>query len=405
MKILILAQYFPPDMGGGATRAYNVAKGLSSDGCEVTIITAFPHYPTGNIPQKYKWKPFVIEDTKEFRIFRTIVPPFSSQGIIKRILLFFSFVISSLFPIFLLGKIDIIWAANPNVISMFPSYIYKKLKRSPLIQNVDDLWPEVLYDLGVKKASMLARFGVVIANITYNMASAITPISSSYSLILKRKYHVESNRINVLQAGVDLTRFADINSESESSSDNFIVLYIGSFSPAYNFYQVFKAAELLTHKPEIEFIIQGGGELAKELEFMATKSSANIKVVSKIVNRDEVARILGGADILLLPLCGFGAIELGISSKIYEYQAARKPIICCSQGAPGNYVKETKSGIVVEPGDYEALAEAIMYLKENQNEAAKFGQSGWKYVESNLSIEIIGQKMKHLCNKLITNNT
>ena len=26
MRVLILAQYFPPDMGGGATRAYNAAK-------------------------------------------------------------------------------------------------------------------------------------------------------------------------------------------------------------------------------------------------------------------------------------------------------------------------------------------------------------------------------------------
>ena len=28
MRVLVLAQYFPPDMGGGATRAYNVAEGL-----------------------------------------------------------------------------------------------------------------------------------------------------------------------------------------------------------------------------------------------------------------------------------------------------------------------------------------------------------------------------------------
>jgi len=28
MRVLILSQIFPPDMGGSATRAYNVAKGL-----------------------------------------------------------------------------------------------------------------------------------------------------------------------------------------------------------------------------------------------------------------------------------------------------------------------------------------------------------------------------------------
>ena len=57
LKVLIIAQYFPPDMGGGATRAYNVAKGLKLNGCEVTVVTAFPHYPSGNVPERYRWKP------------------------------------------------------------------------------------------------------------------------------------------------------------------------------------------------------------------------------------------------------------------------------------------------------------------------------------------------------------
>ncbi len=85
---------------------------------------------------------------------------------------------------------------------------------------------------------------------------------------------------------------------------------------------------------------------------------------------------------------------MGISSKLYEYQAAGKPILCCSSGQPGRYVSETKSGIVVEPGDYEALAKAILYLKENEGVAKKLGASGRQYVEKTLSIEKIGFKMK-----------
>jgi len=36
MRVLVLAQYLPPDMGGGATRAYNVAEGLSKTGLKKT---------------------------------------------------------------------------------------------------------------------------------------------------------------------------------------------------------------------------------------------------------------------------------------------------------------------------------------------------------------------------------
>ena len=61
-------------MGGGATRAYNTAKGLLKAGCTVTVVSAFPHYPTGNIPAKYKWTPLKAEYKKKLRVFRTFVP-------------------------------------------------------------------------------------------------------------------------------------------------------------------------------------------------------------------------------------------------------------------------------------------------------------------------------------------
>jgi len=84
---------------------------------------------------------------------------------------------------------------------------------------------------------------------------------------------------------------------------------------------------------------------------------------------------------------------MGLSSKLYEYQAAGKPILCCSGGQPGRYVSETESGVVVKPGDYEGLVKAVLYLRENRDVAERLGASGRRYVENNLSIEKIGLKM------------
>jgi len=397
MRVLIVAQYFPPDMGGGATRACNVAKGLSKNGCAVTVVSAFPHYPTGNIPEEYRWKPLSIDYESELKVIRTFVPPLASEGFVKRVLLFASFVVSSLFALPFVGKVDAIWAANPNVISFYPSFVYRIVKRCPLVQNVDDLWPEALYDLGVSRRSFLARLGEFMAKIAYRLASAITPISPGYVDVLTNKYEVEPSKVSVIPAGVDLSKFVNRNQNGKNVDGRFTVLYIGVFSPAYDFDQVFKTAELLSSFSDVEFIIQGGGELAGILQSKVKKMGLmNVKVVERIVSRDEVARVLSEADALLLPLNGVGSIEMGISSKLYEYQATGKPIICCSSGQPGRYVSETKSGIVVKPGGYEALAKAILYLRENQDVAEKLGASGRRYVENNLSVEKIGLKMKKL---------
>jgi len=400
MKVLIIAQYFPPDMGGGATRAYNVAKGLLKAGCTVTVVSAFPHYPTGNIPEKYRLKPLSIEYEGKLKIIRTFVPALASEGFVKRILLFASFVVSSLFALPFIGRVDVVWAANPNIISFYPGLIYKVMKCSPLVQNVDDLWPEALYDLGMSRRSFLARLGEFIARIAYRLASAVTPISPAYVDVITNKYKVAPRKVYVVQAGVDLDRFSYEQRSVKNEDGKFTVLYIGAFSPAYDFDQVFKAAEQLASSSDVEFVIQGGGELADALESKVKETGLrNVKVVNRIVSREEVARILGEADALLLPLNGVGSIEMGISSKLYEYQAAGKPIICCSGGQPGCYVSETKSGLVVKPGDYQTLAKSILCLMENRAFAEKLGRSGRRYVKNNLSIAHIGMRMRKVLEK------
>jgi len=64
VNVLIFCQYFPPDFGGASKRAYNVAKALKIQGCDVVVITSFPHYPHGNIPKKYSRKFFSNEELK-----------------------------------------------------------------------------------------------------------------------------------------------------------------------------------------------------------------------------------------------------------------------------------------------------------------------------------------------------
>jgi colanic acid biosynthesis glycosyl transferase WcaI len=392
LHVLIIAQYFPPDMGGGATRAYNMAKGLSLCGCEVTVVAAFPHYPTGRISKEYRRKFVCIapEQDKKIRIIRTFVPPLASKGFSNRLILFSSFVLSSLAAVPFTRRINAIWASNPNVIAVFPSLIYGVLKNCPVFQNVDDLWPEALYDLGANEGSSLAKLGEVMAKFTYTMSDGVTPISPGYVHTLESKYAVSKNKIAVIPAGADLDHFKYLSSKKENK--RFRVLYIGAFSPAYDFKQIIEAAKLL---PEVEFVIQGGGELANGLRVQINESGVlNVKLVEKIVSRQEVAQIMSEADALILPLNGVGSIEMGISSKLYEYQAAGKPIICCSNGQPGRYVADTKSGIVVKPGDFKKLADTIRYLTAHADVAKSLGNSGKKYVYDNLSIKQIGARMK-----------
>ena len=393
MHILIISQIFPPDMGGSATRAYNLAKGLVANGVGITVVAGFPHYPSGNVPEEYRWRALVKDRIGGMKVFRTFVPPLASSGLSKRLFLFVSFIASSIFPLPLVERVDGVFASNPPVLSLFPALIYGMVHHCPVILNVDDLWPESLYDLGVLKSKILKKLGELMAKVSYSVADAITPISPSYVETIVNKYEIEKGKVVVVPGGVDLGLF-ERNPIENNDGGEFKVLYIGAFSPAYDFEQVLRAAKLLEGEKEIRFVLQGGGEMAPVIKDKIEELNLrNIELVERVVPREVVAKVIMSADALLLPLSCLETAKWGISSKLYEYQAAGKPIVCCSSGMPGRYVLETGSGIVVEPGDHEALAEAVLYLKENRAVAESLGASGRQYVESNLSIEKIGSKM------------
>jgi glycosyltransferase involved in cell wall biosynthesis len=401
MHVLILSQIFPPDMGGSATRAYNVAKGLILNNVKVTVIAGFPHYPTGNVPKHLRKRALSIEYMEGFKVIRTYMPPIPAKGLANRMILFVSFIISSIFPIPLVRKVDAVFASNPQILAIFPALMYKICHRCPIVLNVDDLWPEDPIDLGLIKSNILKKASKLIAKIAYSIADIITPISPGYTKVIHKRYNISLDKVHVIRAGVDINKFKVYNPVNKCEK-KFKALYSGAFSVAYDFDQVLLAAKILENIKDVEFILQGGGELASYLKARMEKLKlGNVKIVDKILSRDEVAKLLSEADTLILPLREFGRPYLGISSKLYEYQAVGKPIICCANGQPAEYVKETRSGIIVKPGDYKALAKAVLYLKNNPDLTRELGNSGRNYAESNLSIEKIGKEMIVALNKIL----
>jgi colanic acid biosynthesis glycosyl transferase WcaI len=399
LNILAVTQYFPPDLGGASTRASNLVNGLSLNGCSVTVIAAFPHYPHGRIPQQYRWLPIKIERIGKIRVIRTYMPPIASKGLFKRILLMVSFAISALFALPWVGKIDAIWAQ-----SWVPSIIYGKLKRVPVALNVDDLTIEDLHDLGIlKENSIPSKIASNIYRIFYVKGNAVTPISPGYVSTISRKYCVDINKIHVIRIGVNLATFKSRES-SDKGIGKFKVVYAGVLGLGYDFEQIFKAASILEQMGEdVEFVLHGQGECLPTVRNRINELNCrNIVLSDKFFpSKQGIVNLLNSADALILPMKDYGRPYLGLPTKLYEYQAMGKPIICCCSGVPSKYISMTNSGLIVSPGDYKALANAVLTLKRDFKTAQMLGANGRRHVESSETVESISLEMKKTLNSII----
>ena len=66
----------------------------------------------------------------------------------------------------------------------------------------------------------------------------------------------------------------------------------------------------------------------------------------------------------------------GFSTKLGEYLASATPLLLTRWGEAVNWLEDGKSAIVTEPEDTEALADAIVRVFANPNEARQIGLTG-----------------------------
>ena len=387
-KILIISQYFPPDISGGGTRAFNYAKCLSQQNFEVTVISAFPHLHA-NIPKKFRFKLLHKEKMDGFELIRVRVPSLLHTSARNRIILHLSFLISSMIPIFSI-KPDVIFASEPNLFSIIPAFFYSKLHGGSVIRIVDDLWPEAIYERGYVKSRLVKKFLDKLAKFSYTYAKFILPLTETGKQIIHNSYNIINDKIIVLGHGVDTNIFT--HTEQTKKSD-FILMYSGSFVESYDFDLIINAAKKLQDE-NIKFVLRGKGILLSYLQNeKKNKDLKNLLIDTEIVPLEYIAKKLAHADVFIVPMKNEIALNSTLPTKILEYQATGRPIICCSDGAPGKYVEKTKSGIKTKYENLDEFIDAIQKLKSEPQLCKELGQNGKKYVDENLTFEKIGKTL------------
>ena len=95
----------------------------------------------------------------------------------------------------------------------------------------------------------------------------------------------------------------------------------------------------------------------------------------------KVEKILSKSDIGVL--C---SSEEGFPNVLLEYYASKLPVISTNVGGCNEIVKNKKNGILIKKNNYKELADAILFLYNNQKLSKNFGVNGFKEVKKNYNI-------------------
>jgi glycosyltransferase involved in cell wall biosynthesis len=136
--------------------------------------------------------------------------------------------------------------------------------------------------------------------------------------------------------------------------------------------------ELNAEGKDLRLVIAGEGDLTPYMDDIQGRPW--FEVHNRYVPDEEVGEIFGRCIAAVLPY-----IEVTQSGVVQVALAFKKPVISTTVGCLPEIIKDGVNGLLVRPGDVEALKSAILTMAENCDKAREMGMRGFELVETEYS--------------------
>jgi len=394
VKILYVSQYFPPEMGAPSARVSELARHWAAAGHDVTVLTGFPNHPTGVVPAPYRralWRGTLREEINSVHVVRTWLWPLPNRKSHERIRNYASFCVSAALRGSVLARPDVVIATSPQLLAGVAGWWISRVKRTPFVLEVRDLWPESLAAVGAAgETSLLFRMLRRVAAFLYRRAAKIVVVTPAFRDRIVRDYAVAEERIAVVPNGVETDLFAPqprVEARQRLGVDErFIICYLGTLGNAAGLEVLLDAAERLAQvAPEALVLLVGeGAEKAKLQADAQLRGLQNVRFIDQ-VPREHVPEILNASDVCTVLLRQSEVFETVIPTKMLEMMSCARPVVLGVAGQARALLEEARAGIAIPPGDAEALVAAVLRLRADSAAAEAMGQNGRRYIVENLS--------------------
>ncbi len=384
MRFTILTQYFPPEVGAPQVRLREIALELQRQGHEVTVVTAMPNYPVGKVFPEYRWRVLSRETVCGLPVIRSWIYPATGRNILRRLLNYFSFTISSFFGCWLAPRPDLLLVESPPLFLGITAYLISRLRRIPYIFNVSDLWPDSAKELGIIENQTLLSVTAKLERFLYRKAWKI----SGQTLGILDRIEVKGiprSHLVFLPNGVNLEAFKRVPVNGEVNKwvnpGQIPFVYAGTHGFAQGLDVIIEAAKILREHEQLVFLFIGEGPDKKRLQQLAGQYRLqNVRFIPA-QPVEKMAAFFSCSRASIVPLKKMDLFKGARPSKIFPSLACQTPIIYCGEGEAADLIREENCGRVVPPEFPERLAEAVLDLARDTCLADRMGENGRAFVE------------------------
>lgn len=370
-RVLILSLVFPPDSVSTAEIMADLAADLSARGDAVVVITTTPHYnrdaaAEARQPLRPGWGRFLQRSDYHGIPVYHVAMPAKGRSVLKRLAAWAVFhVVSTIAGIALVERPDVIVTPSPPLSIGVSAWLIAVVRGARYVYNVQEIYPDIAVNLGALKNRTLIRLLEVLERFVYRNAAAVTVIAPRMRQRLIAK-GVPDAKVRVIPNFVDVDRQRTAPRTNEFSrlhglDRTLAVTYAGNMGPAQGLDVVIEAARRLPADAAVRVLLIGDGleraRLTREAEDVPFGKIAVIPYQPNAL----MPQIYGASDICLVTQAAAIGSD-AIPSKVYRIMASARPLLAVTeQGSDlAALIQQTSCGMIVPPGDSEALARAIL---------------------------------------------
>lgn len=370
MKILFLADNFPPEKNAQASRVYERARYWVQWGHDVTVVTCAPNFPEGKVYPGYRNRWRQAETRDGIRVVRVKTFIAANRGNVLRILDFLSFMLAAFVAGLAEPRPDVVVATSPQFFAAVAGWALSKFKRRPFVMELSDLWPDSIVAVGAMRPNPALKLLEQVELFLYRHAAAIVALTHAFKRNLTGR-GIQPDKIDVVRNGVELSLFQprprdwQLAAEVGISPGDFVLGYIGTLGMAHALDKVLDAAGQFAGS-NVKFMLLGPGAERESLIEEAQRRRLDNVLILPAQPKERMPAFWSLCDVALVHLKNTPLFKTVIPSKLFEAMGMGLPVLLAAPaGEASEIVVKEGVGIWIPPEDPSALAAAAERLRSD----------------------------------------
>ena len=258
---------------------------------------------------------------------------------------------------------------------------------------------------GVQERGLRRLFAVWATRMCLKTAAKVICISVDLKDHLSRNWNIEESKLTVLPCAADVEAFkpnhnSGIVRQGLGLTTEPVVIWVGGFYPWHDLDLLLESfAQILRRHPDAKLVLVGDGQTRSSVASTVTKNGLQHAVImTGAVAHNKVAEMLSIADVAVVPSAPVTVSRGGTGTplKLFEYMAAAKAIVATAVNQAREVILDGHNGLLVEAGDVNGFAEAMLTLLNDPAERTRLGQNAREQAVKQYSWEQYTKRLEEI---------